>query len=99
VDVHEISNLACPAPPIHYQFDPVQTTKTSVHDLINILGLAKRVKAKVFQASTNEVYGDPAIHPQTESYLGNVNSIGYRTTEQKLQKFHLDFIPQWQYFS
>ena len=95
MEVHEIYNLACHAPPIHYQFDTVQTTKTSFHDAINILGLAKRVKAKVFQASTSEVYSDPAIHPQTESYWGNVNSIGYRTTEQK---FHFDFIPQWQYF-
>ena len=79
VEVDEIYNLACPASPVHYQFDPVQTTKTSVHGAINFLGLAKRVKAKVFQASTSEVYGDPAIHPQPESYWGNVNPIGVRS--------------------
>ncbi|VGO19440.1 UDP-glucuronic acid decarboxylase family protein [Pontiella sulfatireligans] len=79
VEVDEIYNLACPASPVHYQFDPVQTTKTSVHGAINVLGLAKRVKAKVFQASTSEVYGDPSIHPQPESYWGNVNSIGIRS--------------------
>lgn len=79
VEVDEIFNLACPASPIHYQFDPVQTTKTSVHGSINMLGLAKRVKAKVFQASTSEVYGDPKIHPQPESYWGNVNPVGYRS--------------------
>ena len=79
VEVDEIYNLACPASPIHYQFDPVQTTKTSVHGAINLLGLAKRVKAKIFQASTSEVYGDPEIHPQTESYWGNVNPIGLRS--------------------
>ncbi|MBC8412589.1 MAG: SDR family oxidoreductase [Nitrospira sp.] len=79
VEVDEIYNLACPASPIHYQFDPVQTTKTSVHGAINMLGLAKRVKAKIFQASTSEVYGDPEIHPQPESYWGNVNPIGYRS--------------------
>ena len=78
VEVDEIYNLACPASPIHYQFDPVQTTKTSVHGSINMLGLAKRVKAKILQASTSEVYGDPAVHPQTESYWGNVNPIGSR---------------------
>lgn len=78
VEVNEIYNLACPASPIHYQFDPVQTTKTSVHGAINMLGLAKRVKAKILQASTSEVYGDPAIHPQPESYWGNVNPIGKR---------------------
>ncbi|EWY38059.1 NAD-dependent dehydratase [Skermanella stibiiresistens SB22] len=78
VEVDEIYNLACPASPIHYQFDPVQTVKTSVHGAINVLGLAKRVKAKVFQASTSEVYGDPAVHPQTEGYWGNVNPIGPR---------------------
>jgi UDP-glucuronate decarboxylase len=78
VEVDEIYNLACPASPIHYQFDPVQTTKTSVHGAINVLGLAKRVKARVFQASTSEVYGDPTVHPQTESYWGNVNPIGHR---------------------
>ena len=70
VEVDEIYNLACPASPIHYQFDPVQTTKTSVHGAINMLGLAKRTKAKIFQASTSEVYGDPKIHPQDESYWG-----------------------------
>jgi UDP-glucuronate decarboxylase len=78
VEVDEIYNLACPASPIHYQFDPVQTTKTSVHGAINVLGLAKRVKAKIFQASTSEVYGDPTVHPQTEDYRGNVNPIGPR---------------------
>ena len=79
VEVDEIYNLACPASPIHYQFDPVQTTKTSVHGAINMLGLAKRVKAKIFQASTSEVYGDPQVHPQTEDYWGHVNPIGYRS--------------------
>jgi UDP-glucuronate decarboxylase len=78
VEVDEIYNLACPASPIHYQFDPVQTTKTSVIGAINMLGLAKRVKAKIFQASTSEVYGDPTVHPQTEDYRGNVNPIGPR---------------------
>ncbi|MCP4350326.1 MAG: SDR family oxidoreductase [Desulfobacterales bacterium] len=78
VEVDEIYNLACPASPIHYQFDPVQTTKTSVHGAINMLGLAKRVKAKIFQASTSEVYGDPTVHPQPESYWGNVNTVGLR---------------------
>ena len=79
VEVDQIYNLACPASPIHYQFDPVQTTKTSVHGAINVLGLAKRVKAKIMQASTSEVYGDPAVHPQTEDYWGNVNPIGVRS--------------------
>jgi UDP-glucuronate decarboxylase len=78
VEVDQIYNLACPASPIHYQFDPVQTTKTSVHGAINILGLAKRTKARVLQASTSEVYGDPEIHPQPESYWGRVNPIGFR---------------------
>src|ERR1700736_2354085 len=78
VEVDEIYNLACPASPIHYQFDPVQTTKTSVIGAINMLGLAKRLKAKIFQASTSEVYGDPSLHPQPESYRGNVNPIGPR---------------------
>ncbi|MBF0568500.1 MAG: SDR family oxidoreductase [Nitrospirae bacterium] len=78
VEVDEIYNLACPASPIHYQFDPVQTTKTSVHGAINMLGLAKRLKIKILQASTSEVYGDPAVHPQVESYWGNVNTIGPR---------------------
>ena len=78
-EVDEIYNLACPASPVHYQFDPVQTTKTSVHGAINMLGLAKRVKAKIFQASTSEIYGDPKVHPQPEAYWGNVNPIGYRS--------------------
>ena len=79
VEVDEIFNLACPASPIHYQFDPVQTTKTSVHGAINMLGLAKRVKAKILQASTSEVYGDPEVHPQVESYWGHVNCTGIRS--------------------
>jgi UDP-glucuronate decarboxylase len=79
VEVDEIYNLACPASPIHYQHDPVQTTKTSVHGAINMLGLAKRTKAKILQASTSEVYGDPQIHPQTEDYWGHVNPIGFRS--------------------
>jgi UDP-glucuronate decarboxylase len=79
VEVDEIYNLACPASPIHYQFDPVQTTKTSVHGAINMLGLAKRVKARILQASTSEVYGDPEMHPQREEYWGNVNPIGPRS--------------------
>ena len=78
IETDQIYNLACPASPVHYQFDPVQTTKTSVHGAINMLGLAKRTKAKILQASTSEVYGDPAIHPQVESYWGNVNPIGPR---------------------
>ena len=79
LEVDEIYNLACPASPIHYQFDPVQTTKTSVHGVINMLGLAKRVKAKILQASTSEVYGDPEVHPQPESYWGHVNPTGLRS--------------------
>jgi UDP-glucuronate decarboxylase len=79
VEVDEIYNLACPASPVHYQFDPVQTLKTCVHGSINMLGLAKRVKAKIFQASTSEVYGDPLVHPQPESYWGHVNTIGIRS--------------------
>lgn len=79
VEVDEIYNLACPASPIHYQFDPVQTTKTSVHGAINMLGLAKRLGARIFQASTSEVYGDPEIHPQTEDYWGRVNPVGIRS--------------------
>ena len=79
VEVDEIYNLACPASPIHYQYDPVQTTKTSVHGAINMLGLAKRTKAKIFQASTSEVYGDPEVHPQVENYWGHVNPIGPRS--------------------
>ena len=78
VEVDQIYNLACPASPVHYQHDPVQTTKTSVHGAINMLGLAKRVKARILQASTSEVYGDPAMHPQPEHYWGNVNPIGIR---------------------
>jgi len=79
LEVDEIYNMACPASPIHYQHDPVQTTKTSVHGAINMLGLAKRIKAKILQASTSEVYGDPEIHPQTEDYWGNVNPVGIRS--------------------
>jgi UDP-glucuronate decarboxylase len=79
VETDEIYNLACPASPVHYQFDPVQTTKTSVHGAINMLGLAKRVKARILQASTSEVYGDPEVHPQVESYWGRVNPIGPRS--------------------
>jgi UDP-glucuronate decarboxylase len=79
VEVDEIYNLACPASPVHYQHDPVQTTKTSVHGAINMLGLAKRIRAKIFQASTSEVYGDPQVHPQPESYVGYVNPIGPRS--------------------
>jgi UDP-glucuronate decarboxylase len=79
VEVDEIYNLACPASPIHYQYDPVQTTKTSVHGAINMLGLAKRLRCKIFQASTSEVYGDPVVHPQTEDYWGHVNPIGPRS--------------------
>jgi UDP-glucuronate decarboxylase len=79
VEVDQIYNLACPASPIHYQHDPVQTTKTSVHGAINMLGLAKRLRARIFQASTSEVYGDPSVHPQTEEYWGNVNPIGPRS--------------------
>ena len=79
VEVEHIYNLACPASPVHYQFDPVQTTKTSVHGAINMLGLAKRVRARILQASTSEVYGDPEVHPQTETYWGRVNCIGPRS--------------------
>jgi UDP-glucuronate decarboxylase len=79
LEAEEIFNLACPASPVHYQFDPVQTTKTSVHGAINMLGLAKRLKARILQASTSEVYGDPEVHPQPESYWGKVNPIGYRS--------------------
>ena len=79
VEVDQIYNLACPASPVHYQYDPVQTTKTSVHGAINMLGLAKRTKARIFQASTSEVYGDPEVHPQPESYWGKVNPIGVRS--------------------
>ena len=79
VEVDQIYNLACPASPVHYQFDPVQTTKTSVHGAINMLGLAKRMKCRIFQASTSEVYGDPEVHPQPEGYWGHVNPIGFRS--------------------
>jgi UDP-glucuronate decarboxylase len=79
IEVDEIYNLACPASPIHYQHDPVQTTKTSVHGAINMLGLAKRLRAKILQASTSEIYGDPTVHPQPEEYWGNVNPIGSRS--------------------
>jgi UDP-glucuronate decarboxylase len=79
VEVDEIYNLACPASPVHYQYDPVQTTKTSVHGAINMLGLAKRLKCRILQASTSEVYGDPSVHPQPEEYWGNVNPIGIRS--------------------
>src|SRR5207237_4705717 len=79
VEVDEIYNLACPASPIHYQYDPMQTTNTSVHGAINMQGLAKRRRAKIFQASTSEVYGDPTVHPQPEEYWGNVNPIGFRS--------------------
>jgi len=79
IEVDQIYNLACPASPVHYQHDPVATIKTSVHGAINVLGLAKRLKARIFQASTSEVYGDPVVHPQVESYWGNVNPIGPRS--------------------
>ncbi|MGB0466832.1 MAG: UDP-glucuronic acid decarboxylase family protein [Pontibacterium sp.] len=79
VEVDEIYNLACPASPVHYQFDPIQTTKTSVHGAINMLGLARRIRARIFQASTSEVYGDPKVHPQPETYWGHVNSVGIRS--------------------
>ena len=87
VEVDEIYNLACPASPVHYQCDPVQTTKTSVHGAINMLGLAKRLRAKVFQASTSEVYGDPEVHPQHESYWGNTNPIGLRSCYDEGKRF------------
>src|SRR3989339_1049950 len=78
IEVDQIYNLACPASPVHYQFDPVQTTKTNVHGSINMLGLAKRTKARILQASTSEIYGDPEVHPQPESYKGSVNTLGPR---------------------
>src|SRR6266849_3030703 len=87
VEVDQIYNLACPASPIHYQHDPVQTTKTSVHGAINMLGLAKRLRAKVLQASTSEVYGDPSVHPQQEEYWGNVNPIGPRGVYDEAKRF------------
>src|SRR5246127_622132 len=87
VEADQIYNLACPASPIHYQHDPVQTTKTSVHGAINMLGLAKRVRAKIFQASTSEVYGDPTVHPQREDYWGNVNAVGPRSVYDEAKRF------------
>src|SRR5262245_35378971 len=87
VEVEEIYNLACPASPVHYQFDPVQTTKTSVHGAINMLGLAKRTRAKILQASTSEVYGDPTVHPQREDYWGHVNPIGARSCYDEGKRF------------
>ena len=87
VEVDEIYNLACPASPIHYQHDPVQTTKVNVHGSINMLGLAKRVGARILQASTSEVYGDPEVHPQTESYFGSVNPIGPRGVYDEAKRF------------
>ena len=84
VEVEQIYNLACPASPVHYQFDPVQTTKTSVHDAINMLGLAKRVKARILQASTSEVYGDPAVYPQPESYWGSVIRLAHDLVMMKV---------------
>ena len=92
VEVDQIYNLACPASPIHYQHDPVQTTKTSVHGAINMLGLAKRVKARILQASTSEVYGDPEIHPQTEDYWGHVNPIGIRSLLRRGQALRGDAV-------
>ena len=92
VEVDEIYNLACPASPIHYQFDPVQTTKTSVIGAINMLGLAKRTKARILQASTSEVYGDPSVHPQTEAYWGNVNPIGVRSLLRRGQAMRRDAV-------
>lgn len=93
VEVDQIYNLACPASPIHYQFDPVQTTKTSVHGAINMLGLAKRIKARIFQASTSEIYGDPVVHPQLENYWGNVNPIGPRSCYDEGSRSKLTFKP------
>src|SRR4029077_10557268 len=85
--VDQIYNLACPASPVHYQFDPIQTTKVSVHGAINMLGLAKRLKARILQASTSEVYGDPLVHPQTEDYWGHVNPIGPRGVYDEAKRF------------
>jgi UDP-glucuronate decarboxylase len=100
VEADEIYNLACPASPVHYQFDPVQTTKTSVHGAINVLGIAKRVKAKILQASTSEVYGDPEIHPQPESYWGRVNPIGpracYDEAKRCAETLFFDYYRQFQ---
>src|SRR5216117_3921543 len=87
VETDQIYNLACPASPVHYQFDPAQTTKTSVHGAINMLGLAKRLKARILQASTSEVYGDPEVHPQTEDYWGRVNPIGPRGVYDEAKRF------------
>src|SRR5213082_3655826 len=99
VEVDEIFNLACPASPVHYQHDPVQTTKTSVHGAINMLGLAKRVGARIFQASTSEVYGDPTIHPQGEDYWGHVNPIGIRSCYDEgkrcAETLFFDYHRQW----
>ena len=92
LEVDEIYNLACPASPVHYQFDPVQTTKVSVHGAINVLDLAKRVKARVLQASTSEVYGDPTEHPQRESYWGNVNPIGPALLLRRRQALRRDAV-------
>ena len=92
VEVDHIYNLACPASPVHYQFDPVQTTKTSVHGAINMLGLAKRTKARIMQASTSEVYGDPEVHPQTEEYWGRVNPIGIRFLLRRRQALRRDAV-------
>lgn len=100
VEVDEIYNLACPASPIHYQFDPVQTTKTSVHGAINMLGLARRTRAKFLQASTSEIYGDPVVHPQPETYWGNVNPIGLRSCYDEgkrcAETLCFDYHRQWQ---
>jgi UDP-glucuronate decarboxylase len=99
VEVDEIYNLACPASPVHYQHDPVQTVKTSVHGAINMLGLAKRVKARIFQASTSEVYGDPDVHPQPESYWGRVNPVGLRSCYDEgkrcAETLFMDYHRQW----
>ena len=92
LEVDEIYNLACPASPIHYQHDPVQTTKTRVHGAINMLGLAKRLRCRIFQASTSEVYGDPSVHPQTEAYWGNVNPIGIRVLLRRRQALRGDAV-------
>ena len=87
VETNQIYNLACPASPVHYQYDPVQTTKTSVHGAINMLGLAKRTRARILQASTSEVYGDPLVHPQTEEYWGNVNPVGPRGVYDEAKRY------------
>ena len=97
VEVEEIYNLACPASPIHYQFDPVQTAKTNVHGAINMLGLAKYLRARILQASTSEVYGDPTVHPQTEDYRGNVNPIGPRSCYDEGKRCPRDDVEQAPY--